>query len=284
MDWLRRTNRVLDYIEDHLTDDIDYEEIGKISLCPSGLFQRVFSTLTGISLSEYIRRRKLSKAAMELAEGTESVLDVAIKYGYDSADAFTVAFKRVNGITPSQAREQGVELIHYPKLSFTMKIKGELKMKYKMIKKPTFTVVGVSIQTTHDENMKNHSIPNFWTAFNAGKTGEKLCILAPDKPFLGVCYGEKPDGTFRYMIGVESLKTDKDLESLTIPAANWAVFESIGPMPEAIMKVWGEIFQDFLPSGNYDHADMPDFESYPEANPDSDHYRCEVWIPVVPKK
>lgn len=284
MDWLRRMNRVLDYIEDHLKDEIDFDEIGRLSLCPSGLFQRVFSTMTGISLSEYIRHRKLSKAAMELSDTDRSVLEIALDYGYESVDAFSAAFKRLNEITPTQAKEPGALLKHYPRLSFTMTLKGEMEMQYKMIKKPAFTVIGKSIVTTQEENMKNQSIPKFWAACNQNGVRDALCKAESKRPLLGICYDEKPDGTFRYMVGVESDKKVPDLESLTIQKANWAVFDVVGPMPGAIQKVWNDIFQNFLPSGNYDHANMPDFEAYPEDNPDRPDYHSEIWIPVVPKK
>jgi AraC family transcriptional regulator len=123
MDWLSRMNRVLDYIEEHLQDAIDYEAIARISCTSGDLFQRMFSNFTGVSLGEYIRRRRLSEAALALAENTSSVTEVALAYGYDSPDAFAYAFKKQHGIAPSEAKKHGVTLARYPKLSFQIVVK-----------------------------------------------------------------------------------------------------------------------------------------------------------------
>jgi AraC family transcriptional regulator len=160
-----------------------------------------------------------------------------------------------------------------------------MEMKYKLVEKASFTVVGKSLKTTQEENMKTMSIPRFWDRCNQDGTGERLCALDAKKPLLGVCYGDEPDGTFRYMVGMEAQGTPPDFETLTLPKATWAVFESIGPMPHAIQKVWNAIFQEFLPTSKYEHAPMADFELYPcEGNPSEADYRCEVWIPVIAKR
>ncbi len=286
MDWLDRMNSVLDYIEEHLGETIDYEQMASLSLCPGNLFQRMFSNLTGTSLSEYIRRRRLSQAGMDLSSENVSVIDTALKFGYESADAFANAFKRQHGIPPSQAKIKGVILTHYPRLSFTLKIKGELEMKYKLVEKEGFTVVGKSLKTTQEENLKTQSIPRFWDRCNHDGTGERLCAIAPNQPLLGVCYGDEPDGTFRYMIGTEAKGMVRDFEVLRIPKATWAVFESVGPMPVSIQKVWNAVFQEFLPTSKYEHAPIPDFELYPDEGKDTNQadYRCEVWIPVIAKR
>ncbi|MFA5036632.1 MAG: GyrI-like domain-containing protein [Candidatus Izemoplasmatales bacterium] len=284
MDWLDRMNTVLNYIEDHLSDTIDYDQMAKISLCSGSFFQRMFSNFTGLPLSEYIRRRRLSQAGMDLANGETQVIDVAFRYGYDSPDAFTYAFKRLHGITPSQAKVKGAILSNYPRLAFTIKIKGEAKMNYRLVEKSDFKVIGKSLQTTQEENMKQQSIPKFWDQCKHDGTVAALCAIDKDKPLLGVCYDDASDGSFRYMIGIEANTNAKDFEILTIPQATWAVFESIGPMPFAIQKVWGEIFQDFLPTSKYEHAPMADFELYPTDDNQSSEYQCEVWIPVISKR
>ncbi|MDD3842703.1 MAG: AraC family transcriptional regulator [Candidatus Izemoplasmatales bacterium] len=284
MDWLDRMNTVLDYIEDHLTEAIDYEQMAKMSLCSGNLFQRMFSNFTGMSISEYIRRRKLSKAGMDLASGDTQVIDIAGRYGYDSPDAFAYAFKRLHGITPSQAKIKGTTLTNYPRLTFTMKIKGEEKMRYRIVERQEFKVAGKSIKTSQEENMKQNSIPKFWDLCKHNGTMSALCAVGLEKPFLGVCYGDASDGSFLYMVGVEAKIMQAGFEMISIPQATWAVFESKGPMPFAIQKVWKEIFQNFLPTSKYDHAPMADFELYPEGDNQSQEYRCEVWIPVVPKR
>ncbi len=284
MDWLNRMNQVLAYIEDHLEGTIDYEDISQISLCPGSLFQRMFSNFTNISLSEYIRKRKLSQAAMALVEEDVSVIDIAMRYGYNSPDAFSYAFKRMHGISPSQAKKNGESLVHYPKLSFIIQMKGDIEMKYKIIEKEAFTVVGKSLRTTQEENMKEGSISQFWGRSYDNGVVRSLCALEPNKPLLGMCYNDEADGHFSYLIGVESNKSIDTFDTLKISKAKWAVFESIGPLPGAIQNVWKDIFQNFLPSSPYDHAPMPDFELYPDSNLQSEDYFCEVWIPIIAKK
>lgn len=240
----------------------------------------MFSVLAGIPISEYIRRRRLSCAATDLTVG-HSVIDVAYRYGYDSPDAFTQAFKKMHHVTPRDVLKGHHVLIHVPKMSFSMTMKGVKTMKYQLIQKEAFTVQGRSIKTTAEDNMKHGTISTFWQEAPKQGLEEKLCKLNEGRPFLGVCYGMEKDGSFRYMIGVETTKHDPSLETLKIPASTWAVFESVGPMPHAIQQVWRSIYEDFFPSSGYRHAGTPDFESYPESGSDRLDYRCQVWIPVV---
>jgi AraC family transcriptional regulator len=280
MDSIRRLNQAMDYIEDHLIDRIDYEAIDRITCCPSGLFSRMFSVLAGMPISEYIRKRRLSLAALDLKDG-RSVIEVSMKYGYESPDAFSQAFKKMHRVTPRDVIKDQSMLIHVPKMSFSMTMEGVRSMKYQLIQREAFTVLGRSIKTSSEDNMKHGTISTFWQEAPTQGLESKLCKLNDDRPFLGVCYGMENDGHFRYMIGVETKKTDATLEQLVIPASTWAVFESIGPMPDAIQRVWRSIYEDFFPSSGYRHAGTPDFESYPESGSDRQDYRCEVWIPVV---
>lgn len=283
MDWLTRMNQVLDYIEINLTDDIDYEEIQTISATSGDFFQRMFSHFTGISLGEYIRRRKLSDAAIMLSHEKASVLEVALTYGYESPDAFTYAFKKYHGILPSEVKKKNIELINYPKLSFQITLKGSEPMKYRLVEKEAFQVIGVSMKTTHEDNINLKKIPKFWDEFNQSSACENLMKHSIDENMLGVCYDGKIGGEFSYMIGVVNASNDTEYEKLTIPKATWAVFESKGPMPDAIQKVWKEIFEEFLPGSGYQHAPMPDFELYPNMDASQEDYVCEVWIPVIKK-
>lgn len=121
MDWFERMNGAMSYIEDHLASEIDYEEAARIACCSSYHFQRMFSFITDVTLSEYIRRRRLTLAAFELQKGSGRVIDVALKYGYDSPNSFTRAFQSLHGVTPSLARDEGVQLKAYPRMSFQLK-------------------------------------------------------------------------------------------------------------------------------------------------------------------
>jgi len=284
MDWLIRMNLVLEYIESNLKNDIDYDQIQQISCTSGDFFQRMFSHLLGIPLSEYIRRRKLSDAAVMLSSKNHSVIEVALMYGYESPDAFTYAFKKYHGISPSEVKKKNISLISYPKLSFQIKLKGSEPMKYRIIEKEAFQVMGVSIKTTQEENMNKMIIPKFWNEFNHSGKCEALNKHAIENNVLGVCYDGKPDGTFSYMIGVIASAKHQDYETIHIPKATWAIFESRGPMPHAIQKVWSDVFEIFLPTSGYEHAPMADFELYPKGDVTSQDYYCEVWIPVIRKQ
>jgi AraC family transcriptional regulator len=283
MDWLSRMNRVLDYIEERLQAEIDYEAIASISCTSGDLFQRMFSNFTEVSLGEYIRRRRLSEAAFDLRDKNSSVTEVALDYGYESSDAFAYAFKKQHGITPSEVKRNDVTLARYPRLSFQIIVKGNEPMKYRIVEKAAFKVVGKSLITTQEKNLSLQVIPNFWAKAHRHGLIEKICPFSLEEAVLGVCYDGKPDGTFSYMIGVVASSTSKDLEILKIPAATWAVFESVGPMPKAIQDVWKKVYQEFLPNSGYEHAMMPDFERYPSGNTADPKYYCEVWIPIVKK-
>ncbi len=281
MDWLRRMNSIIDYIEQNLDGKIDYKQIGLLACCPTGLFQRVFANIIDISLSEYIRRRRLTLAAFDLQTTAMKIIDIAIKYDYDSSDAFRVAFKRMHGITPTNARNQNTILKSYPKLSFLLSIKGDIEMNYKIVEKEAFTAIGKVLATTP----QSEDIPKFWGTCREDGTLEKL-MTASSNPLLGICFykNKNNDDTFNYMIGIESQTDDtEEMHTLIIPSSTWAVFSSIGPMPNAIKDVWTRIFQEFLPSSTYAHAGTPDFELYYEGNPNAEDYHSEVWIPVVKK-
>ncbi|MGI6705797.1 MAG: helix-turn-helix transcriptional regulator [Clostridia bacterium] len=138
MEWLERVNGAIDYIEDNLAGHIDYKTAAQIACCSTYQFQRMFSFITDVSLSEYIRRRRLTLAAFELQHSNMKVVDVAFKYGYDSPEAFTRAFQNLHGVTPSSARDEGVKLKAYPRISFQMSIKGDVEMNYRIEKNNPF--------------------------------------------------------------------------------------------------------------------------------------------------
>lgn len=280
MDWLTQMNGALDYIEAHLTDEMDFNEIGRITACPAGLFQRIFPKLIGIPLSEYIRRRKLTLAAYDLLVSDCKVVNAAMKYGYETADAFTVAFKRMHGINPAAVKENGVSLKAYPRLTFTLLVKGVTEMNYRIEEKKDFRIVGVVIKVSQESN----PIPDFWGDCYENGTTETLYQLSPGKPLLGVNYAANNNGTLNYMVGIETTAAVPDgMSELTIPKSAWAIFESIGPMPEAIQNVWQRIYSEFLPQGIYSHAGTPDLEVYFEGDNSVSGYRSEVWLPVVKK-
>lgn len=161
MDWITGLNKTMDYIEAHLSGEIDYEQLARLACCSSYHYQRMFAYMAGVSLGEYIRRRRMSVAAADL-QGGEKVLEVALKYGYQSPTAFNRAFQSVHGLPPSALRETGASVKAFPPLHFTITIKGVEQMEYRIEKREPFRVVGVSIAIDKDMEKNFDKIPPFW--------------------------------------------------------------------------------------------------------------------------
>jgi AraC family transcriptional regulator len=287
LEWLNRMADALDYMERNMAERLDIEDIAKAAYSSPFHFQRMFHMLTGITVAEYIRKRRLTLAAQELAISSNAkVLDIALKYGYDTPESFTKAFRRVHGITPSAAREPGAGLKAYPRISFQLSLKGDKDMDYKIVERKEFEVAGKAIKVSTKDGESYKRIPEFWNECNKDGTVEKLCTAAEGKELLGICIDmEYEKEQFVYMVAVEdtgSMKGD-NLVKRTIPAATWAVFTSIGPIPGAIQNVIERIYQEWFSATGYEHAEAPDLEVYPLGNTAAEDYRCEVWIPVVRK-
>lgn len=285
MDILGRLNGVIDYIEDNLQNDenISTNTIAKIACLAPQQFFRVFSYIAGVSIYEYIRHRKLTLAAQELLSTDAKVIDIALKYGYESPDSFTRAFQLMHGISPTAARKTGTNLVAFPRLKFYISIKGDVFVNYKLQEKPAFAVVGrkISVRDVEGENIQ--AIPEFWDNSTNTDWYKKLCSLcATPLGVMGVC-GSIVDNTFDYYIAIE--KTDRmntdGFDVLEVPASTWACFESVGPMPNAIQEVWKYILSEWMPSSGYKHAGTPDLEVYTDGDPQSADYQSNVWIPVV---
>lgn len=284
MEWLTRMKDALEYMESNMDDTLNIEEIAKVACSSSFHFQRMFHMLTGVTIADYIRKRRLTLAAQELTISNAKVIDVALKYGYDSPESFAKAFRKAHGITPSAARGQGVQLKAFPRLSFHLSLKGDQEMDYKIIERDSFTVIGKSLQVTCKDGENLRRIPQFWQEVNEDGTSDKLIEIGGGKDILGICKQMEPaNENFFYWIAVESgpESNPQGFETTVIPAATWAVFTSIGAMPHAIQNVWKRIFEEWFPSTGYEHTGGPDFELYPPGDPGAEDYRCEVWIPVM---
>lgn len=282
MEWIERLNEAIGYMEDHLTDEIDYEQLGKIACCSSYHFQRMFAYMAGVPLSEYIRRRKMSLAAVDLQGKNMKVIDVAAKYGYQSPTAFNRAFQSVHGITPSAVKNEGVSVKSFPPVKFKIIVKGVEEMNYRIETKESFRIVGVSVPL--DKNIeKNFSvIPCKWQEISMNGTLQRL-IGMMDTPPMGVlgvstCNDTEP---WRYYIAVSSSKEKGDLEEYVVPAAVWAVFPGEGTN-QSIQELEQRIVTEWLPTSGYEYGDAPDVEVY--LNPDPQNAQYEVWIPVVKKQ
>ncbi|AEY65575.1 helix-turn-helix domain-containing protein [Clostridium sp. BNL1100] len=277
MDWVNRMNRVIDYVENHLSNEINEKEISKITACSFSLFQGSFAQITGISLSEYVRRRKLTCAAYDLQNTNEKVIDIALKYGYQSSDAFCVAFKRLHGVTPTSAKKDSVKLTFYCRLSFTLTIKGVDKMDYTIIEKAPFNVIGVRRTTPYGGGT--------WAVVKSDGSSESIKKMTGRIYDLGLCFGFSEDGSNDYMCGIEW--EDKPIDGLDIfnyPAATWLRFEAKGNISCQILgSVWQRINHEFLPQSKYKKSGLPTIEKFILWDEAANICNVEIWIPVALK-
>lgn len=283
MEWIERLNKAINYIEEHLTRDVDYAEAARAACCSTYHFQRMFAYMAGIPLSEYIRRRRMSLAAVDLQSGDEKIIDIALKYGYTSPTAFNRAFQSVQGISPSAARKEGAALKTYPPISFKITVKGVEEMNYRVVEKEAFRIVGVS-QPLHKELEQNFMIvPNMWQQAAADGTIGRLAAMMNSQPMgllgVSVCNDEEE---WRYYIAVaSSMPASQGFEEYYVPASTWAVFPGSGTNI-SLQELEQRVIREWLPTSGYEYANAPDIEVYLNADPANAQY--EVWVPVVKKK
>ena len=281
MEWIERLNDAIGYIEEHLTGEIDYEQLGRIACCSTYHFQRMFAYMAGIPLSEYIRRRKMSLAAVDLQGKNMKIIEVAGKYGYHSPTAFNRAFQSVHGIAPSAVKNEGVSVKSFPPVLFKITVKGVEEMNYRIETKDAFRIVGVSVPLNKDIEKNFTVIPSKWQEISANGTLQRLIGLMDTPPMgvLGVstCNDTEP---WRYYIAVSSSQEKNDLEEYLVPAATWAIFSGTGTN-QSIQELERRIVTEWLPTSGYEYGNAPDIEVY--LNPDPQNAKYEVWIPVVKK-
>ena len=294
MDWLRKMSDALNYIEDNLTNDIDFTKVARIACCSVYNFQRMFSFITDIPLSEYIRRRRLTLAAFELQNSSIKVIDVALKYGYESPEAFARAFQSIHGVTPTLARNRGVNLKAYPRLSFHISIKGDVEMNYRIEEKESFTVFGVEgiFTTENGENLK--AVPQFWSDAIGKGTVDKLASATGEEwnNKYGLCpvnavsdYRYTGGNTFPYMLC--AYKTSKSVTEgytvVDVPAGTWAIFtteeHTDEEVPSAMQNLIKRVYTEWLPTAAYDKIDGYEFEMY--YNKENGKSYSETWIRVA---
>ena len=289
MDWIIGIQNAINYIEEHLTEEIDYEIVAKEASCSSFYLQRIFSILCGMTLGDYIRNRRLTLAGNELSAADDKVIDIALKYGYESPESFTRAFSSFHGVTPSKAKKDGSKLKSFSRLSVKITLSGGNIMDYKIIEKNAFDIIE-KVEAHTVENSENaKSIPDFWMRSHNDGTVKTLLDTTTDRTYIfGVCYGNLPENakTFDYSIAAKcdnNTVVPEGFRKNTIPARTWAVFECKGAMPNAMQDMWHKIISEFFPTSGYQPTYEMDIEAYTDGNMGSPDYRSEIWVPVIKK-
>lgn len=290
MDALTNMNNAMAYIEEHLKEDIDYSEISRVAYCSEYHFRRMFSFLSGVSLSEYVRRRRLTLSAIDLKNCNMRIIDIAVKYGYSSADSFTRAFYNMHGVLPSQARNNNVKLKAYPKMTFQLSIKGGEELNYRILEKGPFNLVGfkkrvpIIFEGVNPEIIKM----NEFLTVEAVKKLKEICNVEP----MGIISAStnfteermKEKGELDHYIGVATTNNDSmDFDVFKIDANTWAVFESIGPFPETLQNIWGRIYSEWFASSGYEAVEGPEILWNESTDTSKSDYKSEIWIPVKKK-
>lgn len=285
MDWIQGMQSAIDYIETNLYSQIDYEQVGKAAGSSSFHFMRMFNMLTGFTVGEYVRNRRLTLAGQELAMSNARIVDIAFKYGYETHESFTKAFQRFHGISPSAAREPGASLKSIGRLLISVTLKGDKPMNYSMFEKEAFSIVGKKIKVSNIDGVNFKLIPQFWQDSMEDGTYEAFAKLSTDEMgAMGVCANFR-ENSFDYFIAVNYSggEIPEGMEVLQVPRLTWVSFESVGPIPEALQDVTKRIFSEWFPSSEYEHANGPELEIYTPGDMQKLDYKSYVWVPVVKK-
>ena len=276
-----RFNQTMTYIESVLDSEIDKKKIQQLSGYSYSMFSRLFSILAEMTLSEYIRKRRLSEAVNDLKTTSQKIVDIAMKYGYDSADSFSAAFKKFHGVTPSEVR-RGMTYKVFPKLQLSLKVMGGRDMNITIEKKQAFAVAGVLAS-----GIESKDCPKVWDKLYATYDRDSLKKLG-NATMIGVCSETIENTRVNYLAGYDV--TDKKvtqelgLDVLEVDEAEYAVVPVKGNVPDSIHEAWKYVLEVFFPENGYRHSGAPDFEVYKEGNIHADDYEMALWIPIIKEK
>jgi len=280
-------NLGINYIEKNIKESLEIEEIAKAAYLSKHYFQRVFHVVIGMTVSDYIRNRKLSLAAEELLATDKSVTEVALDYGYENSDAFAKAFRRLQGVTPSAIRKGEAKLKIFPRITLQVNVTGESEMNYRIVEKDAFKMMGIAMQRVSKEESDIEVKKFCERVWDDGSHHQLTKYLGfPIMHMLdGVYFDYKEDGSRRYFLGceIEDLEVPEEYEIIHVPAHQWIVFEYEADMtnPVAISELWKRIYVEWMPSSTFEQVEGLCIERYFWKDEQYFEYRCEVWIPVI---
>ncbi|MGW1963858.1 AraC family transcriptional regulator [Streptomyces sp. NPDC001935] len=284
---LDRLNQAMEYIEGHLDEHIEVAELARISVTSEYHFRRLFSTLAGMPLSEYIRRRRLTVAGAEVLGGKTTLLEIAVRYGYTSGEAFARAFRAVHGVGPGEARRTGAALNSQARLSFRLTVEGNSTMRYRIVEKKAFRVVGRKARVPLIYHGVNPHIAELIRSIPA-ETMVRIAGLSDDDPEgvvsatvrLSDGFEEGSELDYYHAVVTSAADVPEDLDVLDCPAGTWAVFDNTGPFPEALQQMWGDVAAQWIPSNPYEYRPGPEILRTRPAQDDPTHSEAQLWIPV----
>ncbi|MDG2941372.1 AraC family transcriptional regulator [Exercitatus varius] len=279
MNMIRAFNRTVDYLEKSLSQEPDEKEITRLSGYSFAMFSRLFSILTEMTLSEYLRRRKLTEAAIRLRETDDKIIDIALDYGYESPDSFGLAFKKFHGCSPSSVRK-GERFNIVSRVQLSLSITGGSEMNISIQKKPAFTVAGIGAKS-----VSSAECAGIWEKLYRTVDEADLKALGNGQCY-GMCYDVEQCNSINYLAcyhvenGNEASAEKLGLQVVAIPEAEYAVVELVGEVPQSIHKGWKYVTEVFFPESGYKHSGKPDFEVYSGTDIHNEQYKMELWIPV----
>lgn len=273
---LENIAEAMTYIEDHLTENITMQEVSDVAHYSHFHFQRLFQMLTGTTMGEYIRQRRLSMAAQDLITGDTKIIDLAYKYQYESPEAFTRAFKKLFQVTPSDVRKNHMSVKYYPKLSVQVQLKSESPLKYRLVDKGPLYLIGFQRTFTAEEIVAGHAYPAYWDAMKSQMTD----LLRGHNQTMRIGAGRyRTEDSSLYDACIGCFTRREEEANVVIEATKWCVFYGEGPL-SGLHNLWSRIFLEWFPKTSFQHSGMTEVEVFPQGDTASPDYRYEVWIPV----
>lgn len=272
MNYINELKRAVDYIEDNLDKDINFEIVAKEVGMSAFYFHRIFTAIIGISPTAYIRNRRLTVAAQEISKNNENILDIALKYGFESHEAFSRAFKNFHGVVPKMAKTDGNEFKNFSKANLDIEVNANNILSYRIESKDIIKV-SAFFRKFNIEN--KDEIPKYWKELKESGTLEKISNNYK-KDLLGICIGTQSDFEYKYGIGIEQTEdigTNIEMETIEIPKSAWVVFKCKGQDEKDINELWTRIYKEFFITSSYKQCMDIDFELYDDEN-------TEIWIPI----
>lgn len=283
-------NRLVDVVEEHLTEEFDVNGLARAFGTTEYHLRRMFSSLAGMPLSEYVRRRRMTVAAAAVVRGEDDLLSIAVRHGYGSTEAFGRAFRAVHGAGPGDVRRDGGPLRTQPQIRFRLTVEGSIPMDTRIVDRPAFRLVGYAARVPLIHHGINPHIQHLITALPQ-EEHVRLKTLSDTEPagLLQVSDDLDPDATegsaLTYLHGVavsRDTPAPDDLHAIEVPAGMWAVFRSAGPHPQALQQTWAATATEWFPSNPWRLRPAPSIVAVLERADDFSTATCELWLPVEP--